>query len=72
MSSHDVLIRAGRLSEEGKPYALATVVHVARPASTRRGDRAVVTPEGELFGWVGGACAEPIVLREALRALAEG
>jgi xanthine dehydrogenase accessory factor len=72
VSSEDVLIRAGRLSEEGKPYALATVVHVARPASTRRGDRALVTPDGELFGWVGGACAEPIVLREALRALAEG
>ncbi len=72
MSSEDVLIRAGRLSEEGKPYALATVVHVARPASTRRGDRALVTPDGELSGWVGGACAEPIVLREALRALAEG
>jgi xanthine dehydrogenase accessory factor len=31
-----------------------------------------VTAGGELFGWVGGACSEPIVVREALRALADG
>lgn len=67
-----MLIRAGRLAEEGKPYVLATVVRVERPASTRQGDRALVTPEGELSGWVGGACSEPIVIREALRALADG
>ena len=66
------MIRAGRLAEEGKPYVLATVVRVERPASTRPGDRALVTPEGQLEGWVGGACSEPIVIREALRALADG
>ena len=72
MSRDDVLIRAGRLAEEGKPYVLATVVRVERPASTRPGDRALVSPQGDLDGWVGGACSEPIVIREALRALAEG
>ena len=51
---------------------LATVVSVERPASARRGDRALVTADGELAGWVGGACSEPIVVREALRALADG
>jgi xanthine dehydrogenase accessory factor len=68
----DVLVEAGRLAGEGRPYALATVVRVVRPASTRRGDRALVTPDGALAGWVGGACSEPIVIREALRALADG
>ena len=73
MSSGDeVIVQAGRLAEEGEPYALATVVRVVRPASTRRGDRALVTPDGELTGWVGGACSEPIVIREALRSLADG
>jgi xanthine dehydrogenase accessory factor len=71
-SRSEVLVKAGRLAEEGKPYALATVVRVVRPASTRRGDRALVTPDGALSGWVGGACSEPIVVREALRALADG
>src|SRR5215208_6654770 len=67
-----VLVEAGRLAAQGRPYALATVVRVVRPASTRRGDRALVTPDGSLAGWVGGACSEPIVVREALRALADG
>jgi len=72
MARAEVLIEAGRLAADGKPYALATVVRVVRPASTRRGDRALVTPDGTLAGWVGGACSEPIVVREALRALADG
>ena len=73
MSSRaEVLIEAGRLADAGRPYALATVVNVARPASTRRGDRGLVTADGKLVGWVGGACSEPAVVREALRALADG
>jgi len=72
MNRADVLVRAGKLAAEGVPFVLATVVAVERPASARRGDRALVTAEGELFGWVGGACSEPIVVREALRALADG
>lgn len=71
-SPADVIVAAGRLAGEGRPYALATVVDVRRPASTRRGDRALVTLEGSLVGWVGGACSEPIVVRESLRALADG
>ena len=72
MTFDAVLIEAGRLAADGELYALATVVRVHRPASTRRGDRALVRPDGTLVGWVGGACAEPVVVREALRALADG
>jgi xanthine dehydrogenase accessory factor len=67
-----VLVEAGRLAARGEPYVLATVTRVERPASTRRGDRALVTREGALEGWVGGACSEHVVVREALAALAEG
>ncbi len=67
-----MLIRAGELALAGKPHVLASVVRVTPPASTKRGDRALVTPEGVIVGWVGGACSEPIVIREALRALATG
>jgi xanthine dehydrogenase accessory factor len=56
----------------GRPHALATVVRVDPPVSARVGDKAVITPDGRLNGWVGGACSEPIVVREALAALAEG
>ena len=71
MTSADVIIEAGKLAADGKPYALATVVNVVRPASARRGDRALVTPDGRVSGWIGGACSEPEVVREALRALAD-
>jgi xanthine dehydrogenase accessory factor len=68
----DVLLLAARLSERGEAYAMATVVRVLRPASARPADRALVMPDGAVRGWVGGACSEPIVVREALRALADG
>jgi xanthine dehydrogenase accessory factor len=71
-SNTDVLVEAGRLAGEGKAYALATVVRVVRPASARAGDRALVTADGRLSGWIGGACAEPAVVLEAARALADG
>ncbi len=67
-----VLVEAGRLTAEGRPFVLATVTSVVRPASARIGDRGLVTGDGGLVGWVGGACSEPAVVREALRALAEG
>ena len=68
----NVLVEAGRLAEEGTPFALATVVGVERPSSARVGDRGLVTEHGELHGWVGGACTEPEVVRLALEALADG
>jgi xanthine dehydrogenase accessory factor len=68
----NVLVEAGRLAEAGEPFALATVVAVERPSSARVGDRALVTADGELHGWVGGACTEPEVVRIALAALVRG
>jgi xanthine dehydrogenase accessory factor len=68
----DVLVEAGRLAEAGEPFALATVVGVERPSSARVGDRALVTADGVLRGWVGGACTEPEVVRLSLLALSDG
>lgn len=59
-------------TESGTPYALATVVRVEPPTSARPGDKAVIAADGRLHGWIGGSCSEPVVRREALRALAEG
>lgn len=68
----DVLIEAGRLSAERRPYAFATVVRVERPASAREGNHALIKPGGNVVGWIGGACSGPAVVREALQALADG
>jgi xanthine dehydrogenase accessory factor len=48
------------------------VVRCEPPTSARPGDKAIITSDGRLHGWIGGSCSEPIVRREALRALAEG
>jgi xanthine dehydrogenase accessory factor len=48
------------------------VVRCEPPTSAKPGDKAVITGDGRLHGWIGGSCSEPIVRREALRALAEG
>ena len=51
---------------------LATVVRCEAPTSAHPGDKAVITADGRLRGWIGGSCSEPVVRREALRALEEG
>ena len=48
------------------------MVRVEPPTSARPGDKAIITADGRLRGWIGGSCSEPVVRREALRALAEG
>ena len=68
----DVLELLREYAASGTPCALATVVRVEPPTSARPGDKAVITADGRLRGWIGGSCSEPVVRREALRALAEG
>jgi len=42
------------------------------PSSGQQGSRAIITAEGDLHGWIGGACAEPVVIREARQVITEG
>jgi xanthine dehydrogenase accessory factor len=64
--------RAAELSARGEPFVTATVVRAERPTSAKPGDKAIVTADGGLHGWIGGSCAQPTVLAEAQRALADG
>jgi xanthine dehydrogenase accessory factor len=72
MHSFDVLAEAGELTRRGQPFALATVVWRQGPSSGQQGSRAIITAAGELHGWIGGACAEPVVIREAQQVITEG
>ena len=54
------------------PYALATVVWRQGPSSGKPGSHARIMADGTVDGWIGGACAEPVVIREALEVLAAG
>ena len=70
--STDILALAVELSGRGEPFALATVVRCERPTSAKPGAKALILPDGTVKGWVGGACAEPVVAQEARRAMADG
>jgi xanthine dehydrogenase accessory factor len=67
-----LLERAAELQRRGEPFVLATVVRCEAPTSAKPGAKALVRPDGTVEGWVGGACAEPVVVREALSALRDG
>lgn len=68
----DYLDKARSLQKSGQPFALATVVRAERPTSAKAGAKAIITADGTLAGWVGGSCAQPTVIREALKALDDG
>ena len=70
--SRSTFARAAELQADGRPFVVATVVAVRKPTSARPGASGIIHPDGTIEGWVGGSCAQPVVVREALRALADG
>jgi len=68
----DFFAKGKELRERGEIFATATVVRAEKPTSGKPGDKAIVTAAGRLHGWIGGSCAEPTVIEEALRAMADG
>ena len=68
----DFFTKANELTQRGVPFATAVVVRAEKPTSGKPGDKAIITPDGTLYGWIGGSCAQPSVVREALRALSDG
>src|SRR6516165_5539295 len=70
--SNTILELAHKLTQEDKPFVIATVVWCERPTSAKPGAQAIIQQDGTITGWIGGSCAQPVVLREALRILREG
>ncbi len=68
----ELLDEISELTRRGEAFALATVVWRQSPSSSQPGSRAIITAQGELHGWIGGACAEPVVIREARQVMADG
>ncbi len=72
MSRPSLFPRVAELEAARGTFAVATVVAVQRPTSARPGAMGIVHPDGTIEGWVGGSCAQPVVVREALRSLVDG
>jgi xanthine dehydrogenase accessory factor len=67
-----VMERAVELTNSGESFVMATVVWRQGPSSGQSGSRAIITSDGKLFGWIGGACAEPVLIREAKKVMDSG
>ena len=65
--------RAGRRPREARESRSSSPRSLAPPPDLgQAGREAVIRPDGSVHGWLGGACAEPTVVRESLLALGDG
>jgi len=64
--------RASALEAAGEAFVLASVTWVHGPSSGKAGSKAIIRSDGSVEGWLGGACAQPTVVAQALEALADG
>lgn len=69
---NDIPEMASRLRAEGEPFVIATVVAYKSPQSAKPGSKAIIKSDGSISGWIGGGCVQPIVVREAQKALNTG
>ena len=66
------LSKANELLAKGEAFAVAVVVRFEAPISGKPGNKAIIEPDGKLWGWIGGGCAQPVVVEEALKSIADG
>ena len=72
MNRNDWIAHAARLQEAQQAFALVTVLRAQAPTSAKAGDKALVTADGQIHGWIGGGCAQPAVVKTVRQALADG
>lgn len=63
------LAKATEFKNKNVPYATAYIVRRKIPSSGKPGDKAIITQDGTIHGWIGGGCTRGIVLKEALAAI---
>jgi xanthine dehydrogenase accessory factor len=68
----DLVDQFNELRAREEAFVLATVVAYKSPQSAKPGSKAIIKADGEMIGWVGGGCVQPIVLREAKQVLQSG
>lgn len=61
-----------KLTAQGEPYVVATVVRTLAAVAAKPGAKAILTADGRMVGWVGGGCALGAVKRAAKECLQDG
>lgn len=57
--------------ESQTPCVLASVIYTANSTSATVGDKAILTTDGKMTGWVGGGCCQSVVKKMASHVLAD-
>ena len=68
----DWIKRASELQQKGQPFAIATVINTVAPTSAKPMSKAIIHPDGELEGWIGGGCSINTVIAEGLNCINSG
>jgi xanthine dehydrogenase accessory factor len=68
----EFLTKMAESRSRGEAFATALVVRYESPVSGKPGDKAIIYGDGRIWGWIGGGCAQPTVIKEALKALQDG
>jgi len=66
------LEKAAELTAQGIPFVVAIVVNYKPPISGKPGNRAIITADGHVWGWIAGGCSQGIIVEEALDAMRTG
>ena len=68
---NDFINKLNELKNSAEAYAIAIIVRRKIPSSGKPGDKAIITEDGYIHGWIGGGCTRGIVLKEALLSIKE-
>ncbi|MFZ9046816.1 MAG: XdhC family protein [Cyclobacteriaceae bacterium] len=71
MFKDELLKELEGLQSRNEVAAVATVVRRDAPTSGKPGDKAIITEDGQVKGWIGGGCTKGIVIKEALSSIKE-
>jgi xanthine dehydrogenase accessory factor len=63
---------AGELRDADERFAIAMVVRSEPPVSGKPGYKAIIRADGTMWGWIGGGCTQPLVIKEAMASLEDG
>ncbi len=69
MTPDDILAESGVMLRRGETHVVVSVVWTRAPTSGKAGLKAIVTADGAITGWIGGACSQGAVIRHAQECL---
>ena len=63
------LERSVELTDNGIPFAIATVIRTKAPTSAKPMSKAIILPDGTIEGWIGGGCSVNTVISEGINCI---